>query len=210
MTATTDAPALDAGPARIGPNAIIRVAEALRAQAGEAATAALFRTAGLEHYLQAMPGHMVDEREVIALHQRLRPALGEAPARAVAREAGLLTGDYLLANRIPRAAQRVLRVLPPSLASRVLLRAIGGHAWTFAGSGTFRAELGHPVRLSIANCPLCRGTRAEAPLCDYYAATFERLFRTLVSRRATVVETQCQATGASACVFEISWKRLDG
>lgn len=201
------APAQATGPARIGPNAIIRVAEALRAQCGETVTAEIFRSAGLDRYLTALPQEMVDEREVIALHQRLRPALGEAPARAVAREAGLRTGDYLLAHRIPRVAQFVLRLLPPALASRVLLRAIGGHAWTFAGSGTFHAESGRTARLSIAHCPLCRGLTAPAPLCDYYAATFERLYRTLVSRRASVTETQCQATGAASCSFEITWSR---
>ena len=207
MNDHTAAPAPETGPARIGPNAIIRVAEALRAQQGEAATAGLFASVGLEKYLQDMPGAMVDEREVIALHQRLRAALGDASARAVAREAGLRTGDYLLANRIPGAAQLVLRILPPRLASRVLLGAIGGHSWTFAGSGTFRAEAGHPVRLSIASCPLCRGTSAETPVCDYYAATFERLYRVLVHRRATVTETACQAMGAPACRFEVRWSR---
>jgi divinyl protochlorophyllide a 8-vinyl-reductase len=159
------------------------------------------------HYLQTMPGEMVDEREVIALHQRLRPALGAAQARSVAREAGVRTCDYLLANRIPRPAQFVLRLLPPGLASRVLLRSIGGHAWTFAGSSHFHAAPGYPVRLSFTGCPLCRGMTAPEPVCDYYAATFEHLYRTLVSGRATVVETQCQATGAPACVFEIRWKR---
>ena len=154
-----------------------------------------------------MPGHMVDEREVIALHQLLRPVLGEERARAVSREAGVRTCDYLLANRIPRPAQFVLRLLPPALASRVLLRSIGGHSWTFAGSGHFRFESGYPVRLIIADCPLCRGVTAEQPVCDYYAATFEHLYRTLVSPRATVVETECEAMGAPACVFEISWKR---
>jgi divinyl protochlorophyllide a 8-vinyl-reductase len=201
------ASAVDPGLARIGPNAIIRVAEALRTQHGDAVTAELFRSAGVERYLQAMPGSMVDEREVIALHQRLRPALGAGPAREVAREAGVRTCDYLLANRIPRPAQFLLRLLPPGLASRVLLRSIGGHAWTFAGSSHFRAEPGYPVRLSFAGCPLCRGVTADEPVCDYYAATFEHLYRALVSRRATVVETECQATGAPACVFEIRWKR---
>lgn len=207
MTTTTEAPAPDAGPARIGPNAIIRVAEALRAQLGEQVTAELFGNVGLGHYLQTMPGHMVDEREVIALHQFLRPSLGAARARAVSREAGVRTADYLLAKRIPRPAQLVLRLLPPALASRVLLRSIGGHSWTFAGSGHFHAGSGYPVRLSIADCPLCRGVTAAEPVCDYYAATFEHLYRALVSPRATVVETACEAMGAPACVFEIRWKR---
>lgn len=207
MTTVPHASAPESGPARIGPNAIIRVAEALRAQVGETVTDLLFRTAGLEDYLEVMPGEMVDEREVIALHQCLRPSLGAERARAVSREAGVRTCNYLLSNRIPRPAQFVLRLLPPALASRVLLRSIGGHAWTFAGSSRFRADAGYPVRLSFTGCPLCRGTTANEPVCDYYAATFEHMFRSLVSRRATVVETQCQAMGAAACVFEIRWRR---
>jgi divinyl protochlorophyllide a 8-vinyl-reductase len=204
---TAHAPALSEGPARIGPNAIIRVAEALDAQLGEADRADIFRAAGLDTYLHAMPETMVDEREVIALHHQLRPLLGAARAREVSREAGLRTGDYLLANRIPRPAQWLLRLLPPFLASRVLLKAITANSWTFAGSGTFAATPGHPVRISIAACPLCRDVVADESICDYYAATFERLFRALVSRHARVTETACQATGATACTFEVRWSR---
>lgn len=207
MTIPHDAPAPQTGPARIGPNSIIQVAEALRAQFGEASTWAVFRGAGVERYLEAMPEHMVDERDVIALHQFLPRVIGAERARSVAREAGVRTCNYLLANRIPRPAQFLLRLLPAHLASRILLRAIGGHAWTFAGSSRFHAEPGYPVRLSFTNCPLCRRLRAQEPICDYYAATFEHLYKTLVSRRATVVETACQATGAPACVFEIRWHR---
>jgi len=53
-----------ASPARIGPNAITRVAEALNARFGSAVD--VFADAGLAHYLAAPPEQMVDEREVIA------------------------------------------------------------------------------------------------------------------------------------------------
>jgi len=108
--------------------------------------------------------------------------------------------------RIPRPARMVLRALPPRAAAPLLLRAIGGHAWTFAGSGTFTAEAGHPVRVRIAGGPICRGTTAEAPVCAYYAATFETLFRALVSGATTVRETACEACGADACTFEMTWR----
>jgi divinyl protochlorophyllide a 8-vinyl-reductase len=44
------------------------------------------------------------------------------------------------------------------------------------------------------------------PACDYYAATFERLFTVLVHPDAKVVETDCMGRGASACRFEIRWR----
>jgi divinyl protochlorophyllide a 8-vinyl-reductase len=190
-------------PARIGPNAVIRVAEALTGRYGSAAP--IFDAAGLSRYLSALPEEMVDEREVIALQTALREGLGLAEAKAVSHDAGLRTGDYLLANRIPKGAQRLLRVLPPGPASRILLGAVGKHAWTFSGSGHFSFETGRPVRVTIASCPICRGAQADAPVCDFYTAAFERLFRTLVSRRTAVREVQCQAAGADACVFEMIW-----
>jgi divinyl protochlorophyllide a 8-vinyl-reductase len=190
-------------PARIGPNAIIRVAEALIARQGSATSC--FADAQLAHYLSAPPQAMVDEREVIALQRALRERLGLEEASAVSRDAGLRTGDYLLAHRIPKPAQFLLRMLPPRPASSILLGAVGKHAWTFSGSGHFSFETGRPVRVSIAGCPICRDAVADRPLCDFYSATFERLFATLVSRRTQVHEVQCQAMGADACVFEIRW-----
>ena len=189
--------------ARIGPNAIIRVAEALIARHGSSQQC--FEEAGLAHYLDALPQEMVDEQEVIALQRSLRHRLGIAEARAVSRDAGLRTGDYLLANRIPKAAQLLLRLLPPGPASGILLGAVGKHAWTFSGSGDFSFETGRPVRVRIAGCPICRGALSGVPLCDFYTAAFERLFTTLVSRRTRVDEVQCQAMGADACVFEMRW-----
>ncbi|WP_404379767.1 bacteriochlorophyll 4-vinyl reductase [Caenispirillum salinarum] len=191
----------------IGPNALIQVAAALKESYGPAEAAAVFAAAGVARYLDTPPRTMVDERMVTALHAALRAHLGVAEARAVADDAGVRTADYLLAHRIPPAAQRVLRVLPPTLAARMLLGSIGAHAWTFAGSGTFTHRAGRPVVLEIKGCPLCRGALAasEEVLCDYYAGTFRHLFLTLVTPRARIAQTTCQAAGAAACGFIIAW-----
>lgn len=191
--------------ARIGPNAIIRLGEALREAEGAGAEADLFAQAGLSPYLAAPPGHMVDERDVIRLHAALRHGPFAKRSPHIAWRAGLLTGDYLLANRIPRPVQGLLRHLPSPLASRVLLKAIARNAWTFAGSGHFRYAAGRPVRLEIENCPICRGESAPAALCAYYGGTFQRLFEVLVNASCRVVETHCAAAGATSCRFEIVW-----
>jgi divinyl protochlorophyllide a 8-vinyl-reductase len=198
------------GVARIGPNAITQVATALRAAYGDARTAELFAAAGLRAYLAAPPETMVDEREVVRLHGVLRTRLAPGEWRRVARAAGTATGDYLLAHRIPRFAQVVLKVLPASAASALLTKAIGRHAWTFAGSGTFEVRpgdrrAGRPLVVRIADCPLCREAHSDAPLCDYYSATFERLFGVLVASGATATETACCGRGDPACEFSIAW-----
>jgi divinyl protochlorophyllide a 8-vinyl-reductase len=198
---------------RIGPNAVIRLAEALVAQVGAERTVAIFREAGQSQYLDAPPAEMIDERVVTALHAALRHRLDAPQAARASIRAGELTADYLLAKRIPRLVQAVLKVLPATPAARILVAAIGRHSWTFAGSGTFtvrfrprpRHVLAPRLQFSIAGCPVCRGASAAEPACAYYAGTFERLFRELVHSGTSVVESQCQATGAPACLFDVRW-----
>lgn len=201
--------------ARIGPNAILRLIEALDERFGRAKTEAVFRAAGQHEHLAALPDAMVDERSITALYTSLPTQLGFAEAAEVSAHAGLLTGEYLLAHRIPAAAQRLMKLMPAALAARTLLAAIDMHSWTFAGSGTFERQHVERAggggrsrvywRLSITNCPICRGASFAEPACAYYAATFERIFRHVVAASARVTESECQANGASACVFEVSW-----
>jgi divinyl protochlorophyllide a 8-vinyl-reductase len=188
--------------ARIGPNAIIQLGVVVGDRFGADARRELFRSAGLARYLAALPGTMVDEAEVISLHRALRAVASAEVCRAVSWEAGLLTGDYILANRIPKPAQTVLKVLPRGMACRALTAAIGKHAWTFAGSGAFKAVSINPLILQIADSPLCRGEHAADPICDYYSGTFTRLYRSLVDARITIIETACGAVDAGPCRFE--------
>lgn len=222
----TDWPATDAR-ARIGPNAIIRLQEALQASVGSERARAIFERAGQGRHLTAPPVQMVDECDVTALYTLLPSQLGSRLAAEVSGRAGLLTGDYLLAHRIPRPVQRLLPWLPATFAARVLIAAIQRHAWTFVGSGQFEvtrvaASTGQPrsvggsndargvdrrprLLLRVGHCPICRGSAQSAPGCSYYAATFERIFIALVHPRTRVREDACQAMGASACVFQVSW-----
>ena len=190
---------------RIGPNAITRVAEALLEEVGAETRREIFAGARLEGYLRDPPQHMVEEQEVMALHDVLRARLAPEHVRRVNRDAGVRTGAYLLARRIPRPVQKLLRILPAPLAARVLVTAIRRHAWTFAGTADFNAQSGRPVSFTLAGCPMCRGARTDAPCCDFYTACFEHLFRTLVHRRAAVCETACAAAGHVHCRFEVRW-----
>lgn len=192
----------------IGPNAITRIAKVLPAWRGTAFAEQVFERAGLLQHWRQPPQDMVREDDVRALHRALREVMPAEEAAAVSRAAGRATADYLLAHRIPRAVQRVLKRLPAPLAARVLVAAITRHAWTFTGSGRFSATAprgGRPWVLEIRDNPLCRGLASGVPACDYYAATFERLFQVLVHRDSGVTETACEACGDDACRFELRW-----
>ena len=111
----------------------------------------------------------------------------------------------MLAHRIPAAAHRLLRALPRGMAARLLLAAVSRHAWTFAGSGAFTYSFRPQLTLRIEGSPVCRHLRTDEKVCHYFAATFEHLFKALVSPGARVEETECEAEGAAACVFRVDY-----
>jgi divinyl protochlorophyllide a 8-vinyl-reductase len=194
---------------RIGPNAITQVVGVVRDWMGPAAALSILQQAGLSQYCAAPPTGMVDETEVAALHAVVWTH-SPAQASALLFEAGMRTGDYLLAHRIPRLVQRVLRVMPPAWSARLLAQAIARHAYTFAGSGRFSHPSGAPFRFRIHDGPLVR--HPQAGPCDFYRGTFTRIFRQLVHRGAVVVETACQratqpgnAQADEYCEFMIQW-----
>lgn len=189
----------------IGPNAITQMAAALSAICGERLRQEIFGDAGLARYLAAPPTHMTPEDDVARLHRAAIDRLGEAQAAEISRKAGRRTGDYLLANRIPPLAQRMLKVTPRPIAARILAAAIARHAWTFSGSGEFSYEFSPHLRLRIAGSPICKGLHTETPACAYFAATFERVFAEMLGPALSVAEVECEATGAPACVFEVRW-----
>ena len=71
-------PAADGATARMGPNAITRLAQAMDRLHGQQVTRRLFDEAGQSHHLVEPPGAMVDECDVIALHRTGRSQLGLA------------------------------------------------------------------------------------------------------------------------------------
>ena len=110
--------------ALIGPNAIIQMAEALCAYLGATNTRTLMDAVGLGDYLDRPPKNMEPQTEVAALHTAVYRQLDLAAFKRVSSDAGRRTGDYLLANRIPKPVQFALKLLPDKMASRILSQAI--------------------------------------------------------------------------------------
>jgi divinyl protochlorophyllide a 8-vinyl-reductase len=196
------APAHRTEAARIGPNAVVQLGETLLAHDARGLAQRIYLAAGHLDWLRDLPTSMVNEADVAALHAALRRLAQPYEARDYAMEAGQRTGDYILANRIPHAAQALLRALPSKLAARLLLKAIARHAWTFAGSGRFVCEGGSPLRFSIVDNPL-----ALPGGCIWHEAVFTRLFQELAHPDVVVHEIACCASGDASCRFEIRSRR---
>ena len=147
---------------------------------------------------------LMPEAPAARVHQALRLIEPEM-APALAWAAGERTARYILAHRIPKPAQRMLRLLPGPLAAPLLSKAIAKHAWTFAGSGRFSVV--DPLTFEIEDNPIVRGEHSHYPLCHWHVAVFETLFATLVDPNLRCEETACCAMGAPACRFEVQHSR---
>ncbi|MBB4196840.1 bacteriochlorophyll 4-vinyl reductase [Rhodoblastus sphagnicola] len=189
----------------IGPNAVIQLIEALKALGETEAMVRLFTDADRLAWLDSPPSAMIPASEAARLHIGLRDVLPKARAEVVLAKAGSLTADYLLANRIPRPAQFILKLLPAPLAARILMRAISANAWTFAGSAGFSYDLNSGVEARIRDNPLCEGLKSDSPSCVWHAAVFEGLFRALVSPATRAREISCCAQGDDCCRFQLHW-----
>jgi divinyl protochlorophyllide a 8-vinyl-reductase len=187
---------MQAAAGRIGPNALLQLVPVLDG----AGVRGVFEAAGVR--VPPPDAGMWPEAEVAAVHRRLRadwPA--QAPGWLAAAGAG--TGDYILAHRIPAAAQALLRALPGAVAGPLLALAIRRNAWTFAGSGRFRIAGWRPLVFEIAGNPLIAGERHGVPVCHWHVAVFRRLFGRLVWPDVRVEETDCAAAGGGVCRFVI-------
>jgi divinyl protochlorophyllide a 8-vinyl-reductase len=190
---------VDDAPPTVGPNAVIQTRAALDALAGRSARRSIFGAAGLERFADADPDAMIEADTVNALNRQIAAKLDAKTAHAVMKRAGELTGDYILANRIPKAAQWLLKQLPGNIAQRALMAAIARNAWTFAGNA--RVERGAGF-IAIHDNPICLG-KAGFSSCIWHAAVFRRLFQTLVDPAITIQETECVGWGSEVCRFEI-------
>lgn len=189
------------GPAKIGPNAILQLAEVLDSERHDRWRRDIFYRAGLSRMLIEPPTSMVDERAVADLYQALFERLPLAAALRIAGEAGTRTARYILANRIPKPVQAVLKILPRRWSTPLLLRAIERHAWTFAGSGEVRIETGPSMAIEIVANPIAM------PGCVWHVAVFEELFRYLIAKETRVEHRSLYRAGLPVCRFEIM---LDG
>ena len=190
------APTFDT-PALVGPNAVVQLVNALQDAFGPTKARSYFEQLGYEQLFDDPPEAMIDQNIAALLLRALWEALPPEMASSIAGQAGLRTADYILAHRIPKAAQFALQIAPPRISANLLLTAIRKHAWTFSGSGVCETAR-KPVHLiSIRANPLAM------PECAWHVAVFDRLFSTLVSRAATVRHVACCRDGEASCRFEI-------
>lgn len=166
--------------ALIGPNAVLQAVRVMEQRLGPAETRAVL----VDAQIHALPTgeHMIPEVQALRLHRwlALHDPMG---CFVIAEEAGAHTADYIIANRIPKAAVWLLRHLPAMLAAPLLMAAIRKHAWTFVGAGVFRPQ--GAWAFTIDRSEAQDTMMPPDSLFAWYAAVFTRLYRQLVAGDCT-------------------------
>ena len=166
-------------PALIGASAILQLSQSMEERFGLSRSMKVMRKAGLH----ALPAGdcMIPAEDATALHHALAYCKPEE-AEALVRGSGHRTADYIIANRIPKAAAQALKRLPAPIAGWLLMMAIKKHAWTFKGSGRFssQGQCASPSTVAKSTpgailppaslpCPVIRWLKPRAP--EIFAAT---------------------------------------
>jgi divinyl protochlorophyllide a 8-vinyl-reductase len=183
----------------MGSQTVLPLVAAIERRLGAEAATQLLDEARFLHLPE--PGEPVRERQVAVLHQALRrswPDLAEAIQREAARDAV----EWIMANRMPARARKLLTNMPYPLAVWMLGRHAVQNAWTFGGSGKF-SILGTNAFQLIGN-PMVRGEQSDGPICVWHEELFQHTFRRMAHSRLRCVETSCMAAGADACRFHLA------
>lgn len=180
-------------------NMILPIHDVLQRFVGVDERDRMFQEAGLKFL--PTPQDPVRERLVAQLHQAVRNELPDLWPD-IMRTAGEQAGQVVLDFRLDASARDLLRRLPWSLATWMLVRTTTQNAWTFSGSGEFRVL--RTSMLEIANNPVTRSEVSKAPVCLFQQTVLETVFSKAIDNRLTCRETQCCASGGDACRFELS------
>jgi predicted hydrocarbon binding protein len=116
--------------------------------------------------------------------------------RQYGRELGLLDNDF--------------RLQPPAVKIQAGLRRLARFFSQTGDSAIHLEEDPRQFRWTVENCPLCWRRRSDVPICHMQVGVLQEYFYWASGgKNYNIVETECSAAGAKACVFTIDKIALD-
>ena len=184
---------------------------------GKSGLSVVLRDAGLEHLIGNYPpdemklSDNVTFGDYAALNAGLFEFFGRAGKSMVLRIGRLSTRQALEQQGalFNVAAILGLRLLPiPTQLKTGLENMQKGfrRIWQSAGQDMrLRIEdRGDRLAYIAEDCPMCAGKLASEPMCWLWVGTLQESISWLTGKQFEVQEVECRATGAPACVWEVS------
>jgi predicted hydrocarbon binding protein len=177
----------------------------------------LLRERGLERFIDNYPPELLKISGTITLGDYaelcagLLTFFGRAGKSMVIRS-GRLTSKYAIEKQSAVynvAAKTAAKLMPPAMQVKVVLDSMAN------GYNKLYAENGQELHFSVEDrgdkwafisveCPLCAGKQSDQAICWGRIGTLKEGILWLSGKEFDVEEVECRATGAPACVWEIS------
>ncbi len=170
---------------------------------------AVARLAGLDRYLETPPPD--DNRlttrgeDFAALMNGIFTMYGEPASRGIFRRWGRHFATVSVNHRMSaHVLKPMLRLLPLQRRVHTVLNALMNEANTARGENLHSVKVIPTAYLfTVRDCLYCHSLHPSETVCYAIIGIIEGVLQWGTGREFAVRETQCQARGAGACVFEI-------
>ncbi len=168
---------------------------------GENGLKAVMAHSGMEHLMKSRPQPVPDpaftEDEYLSILRSFREVLGTDGVRAVYR----VIGKALAESAITMGMFDSFKDLPPEERAFKMMELYG----ITTGRGRALME-GNTIVFENTNCAMCSGATSTRPICTIYNGFIDKCLDWCGITDKRSVETECMATGASMCRFEVRVK----
>jgi hypothetical protein len=184
--------------------------ESLEEVIGRNGLNALLNLSESSHYIAQPPADNMDLGFDLAVVSNLNRAMemiyGPRGARGLALRAGRATYDRIADGfDLPIGFNDLaFRLLPVQTRLKIGVPALA-RIFTHHSDQTHRAaDRGTYFDYTIERCAVCWGQEAKAPLCHFTVGLLQEALSVYGrGQEFRVIQTECRATGAAACVFRI-------
>ncbi|MBZ0278625.1 MAG: 4-vinyl reductase [Anaerolineae bacterium] len=190
--------------------------EAAKEVVGDQGMNVVLREAGLERFIGNYPGGelVVSGDVTFGDYTRLSSGLltffnrpgksmvmrigRESAKKAIDHQSGVFNLATVLAAKLLPSATQVKMGLSAMLAGFKVISEKAGQEY----KATIE-DRGDKWAYIVETCHLCAGKHADSHICWMYEALIEEACRQVFGKFYDVVEVECRAMGAPACVFEV-------
>jgi predicted hydrocarbon binding protein len=184
---------------------------------GEKGLAVVLRDAGLERFIDNYPPEEVEKPsgnitfgDYAALNASLLNFFGRA-AKSMLLRTGRLSALHAVEKQGKAFGIAVLvasKVLPIPTQLKVgmekMQEGFRKQSQAVGQDQRMRVEdRGDKLAYITEDCAMCAGKQADGPMCWLFTGSLQESIRWLTGREFDIVEVECRAAGAPACVWEI-------
>ncbi len=192
-------------------NALMRQAlVAVEEVMGRNGLTAVLRASDLDRYIDQLPPNDLTPAVSAADYARLNEAIENfygRGARGILQRVGKASFEYGLREQsaLLGLAGIALKVLPPRQRIQLVLNNMAAALKKINPQDQIDIDTsGGPLAYVARTCSVCQGRRSAKPVCHLYVGSITEAVRWATGHAYLVRETDCRASGAGYCRFEVA------